>query len=471
MKRFAPAILLVLITGFLLASAIRHKPPEPAGDICEYYGMTHTIRERASLILTEPDIRTLERELGRPYYRLWYCYMTGKSQARYPLHFFAYSASVVPVRALMDILHLSPWYTFIVANILWFFLIMLAILRWIPLSTHQSTALILLTITSPLLSFFSWPGPDLVVMILVLFAGLFIMRNRYTPALFLLAIASWQSQPVIAALGIISFGAVFHSRSYIRTVLTAVGVALVPYVYNLYAFGILTPWQTLPDGWTQTVGFGLHNIGIQKLLEQWFDLNIGVFWYAPALFVFSAYTLIKTNPQNKQHLVLFTALVATLLAFQTNPAWHYGTAGFGPGRHSLIIIPFLIAAITPMIHWSKQTMINICLVIVVQLFVLSGNHMLFPTFTDSLTHSPIARTVLNTWPNLYSPTPEIFVDRTTHSDEDHITSAFYTQNGTCKKAYILPEDIDLAIETCGALPQHTKASIYNITTDGWYITY
>ena len=51
-------------------------------------------------------------------------------------------------------------------------------------------------------------------------------------------------------------------------------------------------------------------------------------------------------------------------------------------------------------------------------------------------------------PELYTPLPEIFVDRTNGDDADHPVSAIYKTNGTCTKAYILPLDIPKLLSEC-----------------------
>lgn len=462
MKLF-PLAFTLLAAGFLMGTILASPAPEPAGDICEYYGITQTLISHGSFDLKESDVAALEKQLGNPYYNLWYCYRTGKHGERYPIHFFGFSLIATPIRLALETIGIDPLKTLSVTNVLFLAGGLLYILHRFHLTQTRGATLILLTLASPLISFLTWPGPDLAVMMLLLIALLHFLHGKPATALYLAALASWQSQPLLAVVAILSVYLLITKRSFVP-ILFAGLLSVIPYIYNMYVFGTLTPWTLLIDGWTKLNGFGLHNVSFQKLIEQFVDLNIGVFWYAPVI------TALGIALLNKQRL-LAGILMATLLAFQTNPAWHYGTAGFGPSRHAIVMIPFFIAVITHEIAHSKRWLVALGLVILFQIAVLSVNNYIFPIFTNSLVHTPVARFVLDRWPTLYSPTPEIFVDRTNHTDLDYPTSAVYKTNGVCKKAYVLAHDIDMVVNECGPFPTTPRGSIYNTETDGFYVNY
>jgi hypothetical protein len=313
--------------------------------------------------------------------------------------------------------------------------------------------------------FLSWPGPDLLVVMSIM-AGLFAFRKkRYFLASLITAFASWQSQPVIIISGLFFIFAFFQNlqvkaaekalhfsinyHSVLR-LLFGLGILLVPYFYNLWAFGVLTPWTIFQNGWTQITGFGLQNASLQRLYEQFFDLNIGLFWYAPLIMVFGLLTGLLAVIKEKRNVLLLLALLFTAIFFQTNPAWHFGTAGYGPTRHVIFAIPFFIYWIVQIIkkNWLGKGILLVC--IVTQIFVLSLNAYYLPNFENTLQLSPVAKFVLTRWPTIYHPTPEIFVDRVNHSDGGVITSAVYKdENGKCVKAYVLKTDKEKIEQICG----------------------
>lgn len=476
MKTFT-AILALFLAGFTLAAVLTSPAPAPAGDICEYYGMTQTLLTHGSLDLRTQDIQSLETTLNAPYYQQWYCYTKARNGQRYPIHFPAYSMIATPVRAILQALHVDPLKTFAVVNLIGTAIIALLIITQIITPDLGVLTITILIATSPLLSFITWPGPDLLTMMLLLYGILCVLVRKYRVAFFVLAVSSWASQPLVvpalfAGLLMITNQKDTHNlRSQLMGAAIGLAILSVPYIYNVTVFGTLTPWTTLPDWWTQTYGFGIPNIRAGKVIEQWFDLNIGVFWYAPVLTLSGLAALVYAARKHLLWLGMCIVTILTLLAYQTNPAWHYGTAGFGPSRHAIALIPFLIAAVAWNIRKKSLWMICVGLILVSQMSILSINNYIFPIFTNTLVHSPMAQYVLNHWPALYNPTPEIFVDRTNHTDLDHPTTAIYMFNGACKKAYALLPDLDRVQQTCGPLPTGIQGSIIHPDRDGVYINY
>ncbi len=475
MKLF-PLALTLLLAGLIFGAFLASQPPEPAGDIVEYFGITESVLRHGTVVLTPEDQTLLSQRLHPEYFSNPGYYVPGLDGNRYPVHFVAYSLLLVPVRLVLEQLRMPEFHVFSLFNTLIFFgMVTTILLRFMKEPSRQMT-FVLLTLTSPIIFFLWWPGPDVFSLSLLLISLIWFYEGGIFPAALLTAIASWQSQPmIITTMGMLLFGVlqkhrIVDKKVVIRTTVT-LSLAGLPYLYNFIIFGSFTPWTMLEDGWTTINGFGLQNAHIRKLFEQFFDLNIGVFWYAPMLVITGIVSIMATIRHDKKVLWLTLIGFATLLAFQTNPAWHYGTSGFGPSRHAIVMVPFLIAAA---VRYAKPKPLwtgILILTLISQIYILSLNHYIFPRFSDTLTHSPIARFVLDRWPAIYSPTPEIFTDRTNHTDLDHPTTAIYKTNGVCKKAYVLARDIDMVIAACGPFQTASKASILNPETDGFYVNY
>jgi hypothetical protein len=158
----------------------------------------------------------------------------------------------------------------------------------------------------------------------------------------------------------------------------------------------------------------------------------------------------------------------TAFFYQTNPAWDYGTAGFGPGRHGVFVLPFLLVLASSWIKKQAVPLLVLGIIVVSQLYLLSLNGWLVPDLTDSLRHSPQAQWVLDHYPDWYQPTPEIFVDRTDHSDLKYPTSAIYQVNGRCVKAYLVDPDTELSKleQQCGRVGE-----LKPVTSGGAYVEF
>lgn len=484
----------------LLVTVVLVTPVQKAGDIAEYYGMTESLVNHGGITLQPVEQKHLESVLHPAYFTDPEYYVAGRDGARWPVHFFFYSLIALPIRLMLQLFGMNELYTLSVTNILILTVTALFVVNNF-LKTNRSRVLFLLLLyVSPLLFFITWPGPDLLYCCLLLVSIFYFFEKKYFTAAILAGMASWQSQPLIIITLFMALYFFDKKKSIIyrlSSIIFLLGIIVLPYLYNLYAFGALTPWTRFENGWTLINGFGIQNIRIGKLYEQFFDPNIGLFWWAPLLGSLSLYVVVQflqsmrlTTLEVDRHkfdkLILFGAFILTAFFYQTNPAWHYGTAGYGPTRHILFFIPLLIVYIAS--SWPSLTRLRlptpfdgvqdqpqdsgvsrlgglprmtIFFLVFIQLFVLSLNGFATPNFENTLHNSPFATLILNTVPQLYSPTPELFVDRTNHTDIDHPTSAVYKQNEKCIKAYILQTDEQLLLNECGTMPDRYKGVLDN----------
>jgi len=458
----------------------------PAGDIAEYFGITQSLSTHASIALTNKDVQTLSTILHKEYFTNPGYYIAGVDGNKYPVHFIAYSFLLLPLRFMLERWSFSPLLTFPLTNLLILFFTILFCMRQFLHSTTKQFLFLILILFSPILSFISWPGPDLLVMCLLLLALCYVFTSHYSIAGTLIAFASWHSQPlvplsvILTSIPLVQTIYTHHSLAHfswkkIRSIFFVLVLIAIPYIYNIAVFGVLTPWTIFQDNWTIQNGFGIQNIHPQKLFEQFFDPNIGIFWYMPIGTLIGIGYICWKGYTKKMYWIIGIVTIMTACFFQTNPAWHYGTSGYGPTRHILFIIPLFI---TVGMQWffslRRNTILFYTLIIVyigIQSIPLTWNGWLAPHFENTLSHSPVATFILTHYPLWYSPTPELFVDRTNHTDLDHLTTAIYTVNGVCKKAYIANGNIQPVLTQCGYLDTNATLVIRKHPFGNTYSTY
>lgn len=456
----------VLIALYLGWFVVAKAQVQQAGDIAEYYGMTESIKNHGGVVLKGKDQEALEQVLHPVYFKDPQYYMAGKNGDRYPVHFMAYSIMALPLRVMLEWLSVDPRRSLFIAN--WLSIILaVGYIFWRYLKQpFYRLALLAFTFSGALMSFLVWPGPDLWYLSLLLVVPFAFFGRAYWLAVVLVALASWHSQPlVIFAIGLAGYACYRSLRVkqgeslYLKLTwqpwvkLLGVGLLMsLPYLYNLSVFGVLNLWSILPEEWTKLYGFGLRNISLWKFYEQWFDLNIGLFWYVPLLFVLAVIGVWRLRKYDGR--LVFFVLLALLTAFfyQTNPAWHYGTVGYGPGRHSVYLLPLLIFFAVRAMKPRLGGVILVLMVVISQFGILSLNRGLEPDFTKTLDQSPLAKFVLSRLPQVYNPTPEIFVDRTNHADIHYPTSALYRLDSRCIKAYVLMSEKQWLLDQCGFIP-------------------
>lgn len=445
-----------------------------AGDIVEYYGITESLKNHLSFNLTKEDQKNLEKVLHPEYFSDPGYYILGTNENRYPVHFVFYSVLATPIRIIFETINLNPLLSLTFLNIL----IIFSTLSYLIFSNKNEVkdknphVLVILFFISPLIFFIPWPGPDIFYTMLLLLSIFYFINNKTLLSAIFATLASWHSQPLAIFSVIFTFYYFLTHKDivniyifkkftpkFLRPFLICVSIAIfliIPYIFNFYAFRVLTPWTLFDNWWNQIYGFGIQNISIQRLYEQFFDLNVGIFWYAPILFVIGFYQLIKKVFIDPKYLVLLNTIFIASIFYQTNPAWHFGTAGYGPSRHIIFLVPILIILCYEFLqNFSNKEKVKILgLVIFSQIFLLSLNGFFLPNFENTLKHNQLSRFVLNNYPHYYNPSPEIFIDRTISNDFNYLSSAiFKNEKGVCKKAYILKHDQEKILNECGYIPE------------------
>ncbi len=459
-----------IIHIFLLGYLFFFTRPQQAGDIVEYYGMTVSLLNHGDVRLTDNDRIEVEKILSPLYFSDPQYYIKGVDGGRYPVHFVFYSYLLLPARIFLFFLSANPLLSFSITNF-WILTVTLIVTFICYIKDNKSRIMLfLLVYFSPILSFITWPGPDLYYVSLMLISLFAFFKKEYFIAAILSSFASWHSQPLIFIP--ISFSLLIILQSFFQKrginkdlviqILLIGFLTVFPYFYNFLQFGVFTPWTIFDNFWTRTYGFGLQNIGIRKLFEQFFDPNIGLMWYAPLVFFLGIYYCVKNIKYDQRIIFLVPAFIITAFLYQTNPAWHYGTAGYGPTRHILFFLALFIYFAYKQIIKIEISFNKLLLLIFLflwQIYTLVVNGFLSPDFRNTLKHTPFARYILDNYPAIYNPTPEIFADRTDSTDLDHPTSAFYLYKDFCRKAYVLPSDIDKLLSECGFIPKEKREYI------------
>ncbi|MDQ5951061.1 MAG: hypothetical protein QG639_338, partial [Patescibacteria group bacterium] len=246
MKKLLSWLLLGFITLGLAAYFLFVAKIQLGGDIVEYYGTSESLLSHQSVDLSPDDQKVLEQFLHKAYFEDPGYYIEGKEGKRYPVHFVFYSFLVTLVRIVMKPFAAPELKSLWLVNIASFSVAMALIWKFFTKELWQRMVIALLWITSPLLFFFVWPGPDLWYL-MVLSVAVFAYFNK-SPliASILTAIASWHSQPLLVLSSLffavhlfrnstISYGKI-RLNVAVKDILFGIIIAAllaIPYGYNL----------------------------------------------------------------------------------------------------------------------------------------------------------------------------------------------------------------------------------------------
>ncbi len=442
------ALIGLSLFSFICAVLILTHPPKIGGDIVEYLGITQTLSTHATLDLKESDKAVIKKIIGPIYQENGEYYLEGRNNLRYPTHFPLYSILALPIRTALHVFQLNELLSFSLLNIAILFLTGLYCLKNGFKLESEKIPFLLLLLASPLLFYITWPGPELLLVCLLL-VGIFLVKNgRTSQGVLCMIIASWQSQPLLliplaVLLHQIAIG--YKKNGLQKKNLFLAILLLVPNAYYFFLFNS-------PTAFAKLAGFGLSNFTIQKPLELFFDPNFGLFFYAPILFIFGILGIIHYKKKGLIPLILICICTSVLYTTITN--WNHGAPGYGPNRYSLFLIPLLLFLGTTFVAKSRWKDQLLALLLVIQIPILIFNGLLFPNYNDSFGHSPYAKAILSIAPNLYNPTPEIFTERTLGVENGgSLETAVYFAQNRCKKAYVFKIDVQKVKDACGYIPQ------------------
>ena len=327
-------------------------------------------------------------------------------------HFWAYPLICTPVYIILKFLHLNPVMTFTITNML----LILLLFWWILFNNKamsEKTRLFLagITLFSPLWFYYPWTHPEVFTFVLLSIGLLESYNKRKSSAVFLTAVSSLQNP----AAAVVPFFMMLYEiylliKDYsikrlkefaLLTILST--TVFIPYIFYYYYFGkfsLIGEYST-----------DLHTISFAKIASLFTDLNFGLAIYVPVLCVLVLYRIFKRD----KYAILAAITVflfAVIDAAQLN--WNPGIMLIH--RYSYWMIPVLIFGCFD--YFQKISLKSKFVILLLTIITITP--WLFYSSTVSAKHStkfqPLAQIALNTFPQLYNPQEEVFIERCTGNE-------------------------------------------------------
>jgi hypothetical protein len=343
-------------------------------------------------------------------------YYASRTGEYYAFHFFSYSAVAAPMRALLDA-RPDASRAHQLTNLL---LLSCALLSLLALRDQPRVFWTIATLAffSPVLWFTTYASTETFVFSLGLLALQCCARDRMILAILFNSIAATQYQPLAPLSLLWCADWLWTRRQHLRSqwlqaagALAATALVFVPSLFYLVHFG--TPNLIAREGLASP-----RFIGWDKFAGLFVDLNGGMLVYTPGLLlvllVAAGWALARARA-DPRGVLLLGCLLFTMFASTVQRNWNHPT--FGISRYVLYSIAPALSFIAielrqrrPDPRWLAALVgAALCLQLLVQrangFFVYHGN--------DAASHSAAATYVLERWPWLYAPHPEIFCERTT----------------------------------------------------------
>jgi len=431
--------------------------PELTGDGQEYYLMLESFYNHQSPDLRYDDILSftqITQKYEFKHYKFspegaYSGYFQNEKGDEYSYHFWLYPLINLPVKIFLHTFQLDPLKVFQITNAL-LFSIMIFFISRIKLSEVKKLVLVLIAVANPVVWFVFWSHPEIFCYSLIITSIVLAIQKKYTGAILLSALASSQNLPLIIIPAIFFGWAVIDILKSKNSDLGFQAILIFKYaifvlpalfspIFYLVTFGTISLIE-------QTGGANSKLISIQRVYELIFDLNIGVFPYIPIIFLISAilfvYLLIK---KRDLRLILLTYAIGVLIMLALSSSttnWNHGTTG--PTRYVLwSVIPFifLIFYLFALNYkFSKKVIVSISIGLIFNAMIIGAVFLPGVSFGNT-NHSYLATFVLDNFPAIYSPTYEIFAERTL-GDERIDSANTLIIYADCKKILYKGEYVD-----------------------------
>ncbi len=484
-------VLLPAVAGLLLIAAASVLPPRLHGDAGEYLLTLESFHGHRSPELQPRDLASLRRLLhdagqSLDESRILPNYHRGRDGRLYCYHFWGYSLVGLPARHLLSALGLDPLRALPLTNAVLFALALVAtaLLPWSPPRRLVFAGLLLF---SPALAFLLWPHPEILSFALVAIALSLTASGRRTLAVLSAAGAAVQNPPLTLLVAFLWLLAVLPAvrpesassvgarvRALIGPTLAALP-ALAPAAFFQWQFGVFN-LSVRPNE-------AAESLSAVRALDLLVDPNLGLGPHAPMTVVLGLVgALTALRYRRVVPVVLVWGLLPLLMyACTANSNWNNDTSG--PSRYVVWLLPLLafVAAAETGGPASRRpgrlALLALLLALVTQAaaVLLRGGPL---AGSDFLEHSPAARVVLDRWPHLYTPAPEMFVERTLGHEGRYTGPVIYRDgSGRCRKAWLQWRHAGALVAECGAPPGEmaerleTNARRRNVKRQWTYVDY
>lgn len=450
MQRFLPARpagRIALFIALLSLAALLLTRPSKSGDFQEYALMTIALASHGTPDIRLSDVELAHRLSPEPGFVALHAqlragmqqgadhpfpgFMRGKDGGYYAIHFFAYPALAALPFKLIDAAGGKPFKAYQLVNLGALAILTIALYRFTGSPGRAMFGTVFFLLSGGLL-YSNWCSPEFFSACALLSGLVFVLLGRPYLAALLAGIAAMQNPPLVffsvfapliracylyAHEGLRFSAAVRKvlTRDTILASILQAALAALPFLFNQAVFGVPSAIAAFATDSSL--------ITPARLVSFFFDLNQGAIVGLPVamglvLFQLAGKDRLRWLPHTLAALLF--ALVMALPSLST-VNWNSGSAGmmryaFWGG------MPLLYLALAYLHHARRWP-----LVLLAAMLLLQAGTIKYARSYRHVEFSPLATLMLDRFPGLYAPEPEIFLERSVHVDgaaREHVLAAY-----------------------------------------------
>lgn len=428
-------VFLLIFSVSLLYSTVFAVHPMIAGDGGEYLGMTISLFNHASADLQREDIRMRDAIVEKNNVSSWLgVYEKSPDGLYYSSHFFMYSLLNVPLFAVLHFFQLNELTAYQVMNACMLIFALCTAMQFSPYQDTRRVWLILISAVHPVLLYVFWPSTEVYSYALCLIAVVFLVREWYALSAFASALAALQAPPIIVlTLGTVALGLYTYFPDWRRSLvlLLAGSVSSFYYIFYLTTFNAFSLQVQVGDS-------SAEFISIEKVLSLFLDLNFGLIVYMPLILGMAAIVCCNAVLRRDFH-VIAVGIAVLLMVFLATTTINWNCGMMYIHRYAVWLAPLvLLVALYGFDYFPAKVMHAVFAVSVLVSASIVGCAILDYDGSNYTRFNSISASVLSGTPSLYSPPPEVFMERALGAevmDLDRLPILLY-YDGNLRKALI-----------------------------------
>jgi len=422
----------MLISICIIVSSGIHKTPTLEGDAREYLLMSQAFIAHGSASLRDSDVEDIVTSPGNkgisegfpadilswspPFY-------SAKSGGLYSYHFWLFSLIFSPFVLFARLIGFADTSGYLFGNI---FLVCLTIFSLFRSKTYGLTLSVfgsILFLSIGGIYYIRWAHPEIFSASLMCIGLVFLRDGRNKFSAFLMALAAQQNPPIILILPLIFIlditriyrnGCGFYGvlkRTYIW--IPIVLISVLSMLFYRIEFGVFNLISSVGAA-------DVKLISTHRFLSLFFDPNFGIFWAIPFVFIAGAGVLIfKATINTEWKWVFIFTLMAVICAIPSlsTSNWNSGMSVIlRYGFWCAVPLLFVFMEIFKCIEKRKFKIFVISIIIFLQIGLVFFNKWAFSGSHNYIEFHPAAKFFLRKFPRLYSPVPEVFIERGSHRE-------------------------------------------------------
>ncbi len=368
-------------------------------------------------------------------------YYTDLKGNKYSYHFWFYSLLNLPSKALVAMLGIKHALLFGITNAIIAFLGLLYLYKNKHFDIQTNILLGVLYIFSPAIFYLKWPHPDFMIATLTYFSFILYYEKRYYWSIFLAALASMHTPPLILLAAFVSIDTLKVKGLNLRNIFTIFlcsCCALLPPLFYFINFG--QPNLIVSAGFLDPSFLNLN-----RLFSFYFDLNqgviVGILPFLPIFIVLAIVKLIDFK-NLKYDITIIVVLLGMNMLSMTMSNWNHGQAVIN--RYAVWMSMLIVVFVVINMDYKKNVLL-IIMATLLQVINISVHEGFYAVPIKYLEHKSFPKWILSNYPSFYNPEPDIFGERTLHYEGVGAGSSpviFYNKEGGAKKIMVHQSTID-----------------------------